>query len=273
MPASHSAHTYTLTRKETLLDRTGRRREQPSQWIAKVCGMDSPDDARQWSSGDGVQCAHDAITYPNCPSTTSLPALPQASSEHRMKAKSAPRPTVNGYHDKFKWSRREKPEAAVVSAKGARVIFHPKWSNGTAGIRGNKPVNRLRTKCYWEVSGHFGLQHSSNKPLTSGDGEGPRLRDEHDVRHQHPLSATSAQQLHEPHRRGRVGLGPVAQGPHLAQRQVEGVHEALPREPHHRHWLSLQRRRRDADLLQGRRLTGHRLHRSQPSQRQPLPYS
>ncbi|KAH9401121.1 hypothetical protein TYRP_002711 [Tyrophagus putrescentiae] len=68
-----------------------------------------------------------------------------------MKVKSLPRPTIHGFTDKFKWSRRAQPEAAVVSGKGARVVFHPKWSNGTAGIRGNKPVNRLRSKCYWEI--------------------------------------------------------------------------------------------------------------------------
>lgn len=141
----HWAHTYT---DGLLWIASGRRREHSSQWIAKVWTR------RMMPSSSGAEML---LSAPMTPSLTPNRSPSPLRQENTMKVKSTSRPMVNGYHDKFKWSRREKPEAAVVSGKGSRVIFHPKWSNGTAGLRGNKPVNRLRTKCYWEVGGHFSL--------------------------------------------------------------------------------------------------------------------
>jgi len=43
------------------------------------------------------------------------------------------------------------PDAVVVSATDSRtVLFHPSWSNGTAGIRATKPLD-ANFVYYWEV--------------------------------------------------------------------------------------------------------------------------
>ena len=43
------------------------------------------------------------------------------------------------------------PDAVVVNSTDRRtVLFHPSWSNGTAGIRGTKPLDS-DSVYYWEV--------------------------------------------------------------------------------------------------------------------------
>jgi len=43
------------------------------------------------------------------------------------------------------------PDAMVVNSTHRRtVLFHPSWSNGTAAIRGTKPLDADRVY-YWEV--------------------------------------------------------------------------------------------------------------------------
>jgi len=39
----------------------------------------------------------------------------------------------------------------VVDKENLVAHFHPFWSNGTAAIRANKPINRERCKYYWET--------------------------------------------------------------------------------------------------------------------------
>jgi len=51
------------------------------------------------------------------------------------------------------------PDAVVVNSTDRRtVLFHPSWSNGTAGIRGTKPLDS-NSVYYWEVSSSIDVVH------------------------------------------------------------------------------------------------------------------
>lgn len=59
-------------------------------------------------------------------------------------------PLKNGCEDEWCWSRFEKShEVRLYGSKLRTAHFHPNWSNGTAGVRGTRLLNRGRY--YWEV--------------------------------------------------------------------------------------------------------------------------
>ena len=48
------------------------------------------------------------------------------------------------------WSKYDKSHEVKLQGKGLKTVhFHPNWSNGTAAIRGNTPLNHGRH--YWEI--------------------------------------------------------------------------------------------------------------------------
>ncbi|XP_074605229.1 SPRY domain-containing SOCS box protein 3-like isoform X2 [Brevipalpus obovatus] len=57
--------------------------------------------------------------------------------------------------DQWCWSSKFKSDdVTVLDHKKKKAIFYPRWSDGTAAIRGDRPLNRGRpAKYYWEV--HF----------------------------------------------------------------------------------------------------------------------
>ena len=62
----------------------------------------------------------------------------------------ASNPLKYGCADSWCWSKRNRSPEVVIGGSGNRsVFFHPNWSKGTAGIRGNKVLNNGRY--YWEI--------------------------------------------------------------------------------------------------------------------------
>ena len=55
----------------------------------------------------------------------------------------------NGTRDDWTWSKKDKSHEVRIRHRGRRAHFHPKWSNGTAAVRGNRVLNH--GKHYWEV--------------------------------------------------------------------------------------------------------------------------
>ena len=53
--------------------------------------------------------------------------------------------------DNWRWDVKDRSRD-TVTLPGNRVLFHPTWSNGTAGIRGNKPLTHGAH--YWEIRFH-----------------------------------------------------------------------------------------------------------------------
>lgn len=55
--------------------------------------------------------------------------------------------------DNWTWScKARSKEVRIFGKERRRIIFHPHWSNGTAGVRGNRVLNSGRQECiYWEV--------------------------------------------------------------------------------------------------------------------------
>ncbi|XP_074640327.1 SPRY domain-containing SOCS box protein 3-like [Tubulanus polymorphus] len=52
--------------------------------------------------------------------------------------------------DNWTWNRNDKShEVRLIGSRAKVVKFHPNWSNGTAGIRGNRSLNNGRH--YWEI--------------------------------------------------------------------------------------------------------------------------
>jgi len=59
----------------------------------------------------------------------------------------------NGCADDWHWHRTDKShEVFLYGPKLVTAQFHPKWSNGTAGVRGEKAINKINTRFYWEIS-------------------------------------------------------------------------------------------------------------------------
>lgn len=59
-------------------------------------------------------------------------------------------PLPDGCEDHWTWSRREKSHEVRLQGERCRTAhFHPNWSNGTAGVRGTRILNRGRF--YWEI--------------------------------------------------------------------------------------------------------------------------
>ena len=89
-----------------------------------------------------------------------------------MKYKKLVKPLANGSVHKLEWNEKEVSEKVSESFQwrmfclrimdlfqvkidgpdNSVAIFHPLWSNGTAAIRCSRPINRNRSKCYWEVT-------------------------------------------------------------------------------------------------------------------------
>lgn len=56
-------------------------------------------------------------------------------------------PTVE---DSWTWSKRDRSQEVWLSGFDNRTVhFHPNWSKGTAGVRGNRILNNGRF--YWEL--------------------------------------------------------------------------------------------------------------------------
>ena len=91
-------------------------------------------------------------------------------------AKSPPLPPLfrNGCEDVWRWSVTDKShEVRVCGRRSRTVFFHPNWSNGTAGVRGTRPINRGLH--YWEVSPQFN-QHRSDPKSNERAGSKPMSR-------------------------------------------------------------------------------------------------
>lgn len=60
-------------------------------------------------------------------------------------------PLANGCDDNWTWNFKEKShEVRLYGPKRRIAHFHPNWSNGTAGVRGNRILNNGRY--YWELN-------------------------------------------------------------------------------------------------------------------------
>ena len=62
-----------------------------------------------------------------------------------------PPPLSSGCEDHWSWNKSEKSHEIRLNGPKNRIAhFHPNWSNGTAGIRGTRVLNKGRY--YWEVN-------------------------------------------------------------------------------------------------------------------------
>ena len=60
------------------------------------------------------------------------------------------RPLMFGCEDSWTWNKRDRSQEVRLSGPNCRTVhFHPNWSKGTAGIRGNQVLNNGRY--YWEI--------------------------------------------------------------------------------------------------------------------------
>lgn len=60
------------------------------------------------------------------------------------------RPLMFGCEDTWTWNKRDRSQEVRLSGLNCRTVhFHPNWSKGTAGIRGNRILNNGRY--YWEI--------------------------------------------------------------------------------------------------------------------------
>lgn len=60
------------------------------------------------------------------------------------------RPLQHGCVDVWNWSKKHRSSEVVLSGPLLRTaFFHPNWSKGTAGVRGEKVLNNGRY--YWEI--------------------------------------------------------------------------------------------------------------------------
>lgn len=63
---------------------------------------------------------------------------------------SPPAPLEGGCNENWSWDRKDKShEVRLYGRRYTTAHFHPNWSNGTAGVRGSRPLNYGRH--YWEV--------------------------------------------------------------------------------------------------------------------------
>ncbi|KAG8179751.1 hypothetical protein JTE90_025083 [Oedothorax gibbosus] len=54
------------------------------------------------------------------------------------------------YPDNWTWNKRDKSHEVRLHGENKTAHFHPNWSNGTAGVRGTRILNRGRY--YWEIN-------------------------------------------------------------------------------------------------------------------------
>lgn len=60
------------------------------------------------------------------------------------------KPLRHGCDDPWTWSKRDRSQEVKLSGPMNRTVhFHPNWSKGTAGVRGNRILNQGRY--YWEL--------------------------------------------------------------------------------------------------------------------------
>lgn len=60
-------------------------------------------------------------------------------------------PLTSGCHDHWSWNKGDKSHEVHLYGPKQRIAHsHPKWSNGTAGVRGTRALNGGRF--YWEVN-------------------------------------------------------------------------------------------------------------------------
>ncbi|KAK3089706.1 hypothetical protein FSP39_005780 [Pinctada imbricata] len=56
----------------------------------------------------------------------------------------------DGCEETWTWNKRDRSHEVRLKGNSSQTaLFHPNWSNGTAGVRGNKPLNYGRH--YWEI--------------------------------------------------------------------------------------------------------------------------
>lgn len=59
-------------------------------------------------------------------------------------------PLRDGCPSNWSWSKYDKSHEVKIQGKRLKTVhFHPNWSNGTAAVRGNTPLNNGRH--YWEI--------------------------------------------------------------------------------------------------------------------------
>jgi len=70
----------------------------------------------------------------------------------KVKRKDATIPLRYGVEDNWHWDKDDKSNEVVLYGPDMRIAhFHPKWSNGTAAVRGTKVLNRCSARFYWEI--------------------------------------------------------------------------------------------------------------------------
>lgn len=63
----------------------------------------------------------------------------------------AQHPLNNGCDDNWTWNLKDRSHEVRLYGPRRRIAhFHPNWSNGTAGVRGNRILNKGRY--YWELN-------------------------------------------------------------------------------------------------------------------------
>ncbi|XP_054155906.1 SPRY domain-containing SOCS box protein 4-like [Oppia nitens] len=69
-----------------------------------------------------------------------------------MKVKEESIPLRFGCDDHWHWDCNDKSNEVVMYGPDlVTAHFHPKWSNGTAAVRGTRIVNRCSARFYWEI--------------------------------------------------------------------------------------------------------------------------
>ncbi|XP_046361586.1 SPRY domain-containing SOCS box protein 3-like [Haliotis cracherodii] len=82
--------------------------------------------------------------------TPKQPAETLGADDNYKSCSKMPDSLKDGCEARWAWSRRDKShEVRLYGKKMQTAHFHPNWSNGTAGVRGTKPLNYGRH--YWEI--------------------------------------------------------------------------------------------------------------------------
>lgn len=70
--------------------------------------------------------------------------------ENNEKKEEEVEPLIPTFEDSWTWSKRDRSQEVWLSGFDNRTVhFHPNWSKGTAGVRGNRILNNGRF--YWEL--------------------------------------------------------------------------------------------------------------------------
>ena len=95
---------------------------------------------------DDIDMTEDDVEVMDC--TVKTPES-QPTPESGTKATSLP--LQNACEDHWSWNTKERSHEIRLNGPKHRIAhFHPNWSNGTAGIRGTRILNKGRY--YWEVN-------------------------------------------------------------------------------------------------------------------------